>query len=96
MHGLGPLPRDAFSVGFPSCPGLTSLIYSTSLAWAGQDEMGRMLPWHTWRGQRCRQQDHGHSLASSIAIPRVFEALSLDTFEQLLIIFVQGVINYKG
>lgn len=37
-------------------------------------EMGTMLPWNTRRGQRCQQQAHGHSLASSTAIPRVFKS----------------------
>lgn len=37
--------------------------------------MGTMLPWHMWRGQRCQQQVHGHSLASSTAIPRVFKSI---------------------
>lgn len=96
LHDLGPLPRDAFSVGLPSHPGVTSLIYSTSLVWAGQDETGTMLPWHTWRGQKHHSKCMVTAWPPPLPLPGYLKALSLDTFAQLLIIFAKRVINYKG
>lgn len=95
LHGLGHYLGTHFLLGFPAV--LESPVWFTAHSQHGQDRMR----WEQCSHGICGEGTDAGSKHTVTAwpppspFPGYFKALSLDTFEQLLIIFAQGVINYK-